>query len=135
MAKYECLGLADLDELALVDQIASCVAAKAAIVAADERDADRRMTLNYGHTLAHALEAAGFAETVDDSSIRHGEAVGIGLVFAAHLAAVTGRLDAADVRRHVAVVERYGLATSIPPDLDLDELLVFMARTKRPAPG
>jgi 5-deoxy-5-amino-3-dehydroquinate synthase len=135
MAKYECLGVADLDELALVDQIASCVAAKAAIVAADERDADRRMTLNYGHTLAHALEAAGFAESVDDSSIRHGEAVAIGLVFAARLAAITGRLDAADVRRHVAVVERYGLATSIPPAADLDELLVFMARDKKTRTG
>ncbi|MGD0743115.1 MAG: bifunctional shikimate kinase/3-dehydroquinate synthase [Acidimicrobiales bacterium] len=135
MAKYECLGLADLDELPLVDQIASCAAAKAAIVAADERDADRRMTLNYGHTLAHALEAAGFAESDGASSIRHGEAVAIGLVFAARLAAALGRIDDGDVRRHVGVVERYGLASAIPASADLDELLVFMARDKKTRTG
>ncbi len=136
MAKYECLGVAELDGLPLVDQVASCVAAKAAIVCLDERDTGRRVTLNYGHTLAHALEAAGFAETgAPDSSIRHGEAVAIGLVFAARLAAALGRIGAADVERHVAVVERYGLSPSIPAEVDLDELLVFMARDKKTRSG
>lgn len=136
MAKYECLGLADLDGLPLVDQIASCVAAKAAIIALDERDADSRMTLNYGHTLAHALEAAGFADVgADGSTIRHGEAVAIGLVFAARLAATLGRIDTADVHRHLAVVERYGLSSAIPAEADLEELLVFMARDKKTRSG
>jgi 5-deoxy-5-amino-3-dehydroquinate synthase len=136
MAKYECLGLADLDGLGLVDQIASCVAAKAAIVSRDERDADRRMVLNYGHTLAHALEATGFAETESDgSSIRHGEAVAIGLVFAARLASVLGRIDVVDLDHHIAVVERYGLPSSIPAGADLNELLVFMARDKKTRTG
>ena len=60
------------------------------VVAADERRVgDRRAVLNYGHTLAHALEMAT-AHTVT-----HGEAVGIGLVYAAELAAALGRIDAA----------------------------------------
>ena len=136
MAKYECLGVADLDGRLLVDQIAACAAAKAAIVAVDERDSDRRMVLNYGHTLAHALEAAGFAESeADGASIRHGEAVAIGLVFAARLAAELGRIGDDEVHRHLAAVERYGLATSFPAGVDLDELLVFMARDKKTRTG
>ncbi len=59
MAKYAFLGVEDLDELPLEEQVARCVACKARIVAADERESGMRMTLNYGHTLAHALEAPG----------------------------------------------------------------------------
>ena len=51
---------ASILELALPEQVARCVAIKAEVVAADEREGDRRMVLNYGHTLAHALEAASF---------------------------------------------------------------------------
>ena len=61
MAKYAFLGVEDLDSLSLAEQVARCVACKAQVVASDERDGGRRMILNYGHTLAHALEAAGFA--------------------------------------------------------------------------
>ena len=56
-------------------------------MAGDEREGGRRATLNYGHTLAHALEIAG------DFDLRHGEAVAIGLVYAAELARVLGRID------------------------------------------
>ncbi len=136
MAKYECLGLADLAGRSLVDQIASCVAAKAAIVAVDERDAGHRMILNYGHTLAHALEAMGFAGGEgSEASIRHGEAVAVGLVFAARLAAELGRIGAAEVSRHLAAVERYGLSPSIPAGVSLEELLVFMGRDKKTRTG
>ena len=65
MAKYAFLGGprtgdgpdASLLELPLAEQVARCVAIKADVVASDEREGDRRMVLNYGHTLAHALEA------------------------------------------------------------------------------
>ena len=95
MAKYAFLGVEDLDSLSLVEQVARCVACKAEVVAGDEREGGRRMVLNYGHTLAHALEAAGFASEDADSSgpeLRHGEAVGIGLVLAAELAHLMGRI-------------------------------------------
>ena len=85
-------GGRDLDALPLDERIAACVRIKAAVVAADEREGDRRAILNYGHTLAHALETAGRYD------LRHGEAVAIGLVFAAELANVLGRIDGARAR-------------------------------------
>ena len=62
------------------ERIARCVEIKAEIVSSDERDGGRRALLNYGHTLAHALEI----ET--DYRLAHGEAVAVGLIYAAHLA-------------------------------------------------
>ena len=76
LAKYHFLGGGDLDALDLDDRVAACVAIKAAVVADDEREGGRRATLNYGHTLAHAIEIAG------GHDLRHGEAVAVGLVFA-----------------------------------------------------
>jgi 3-dehydroquinate synthase len=70
---------------ALEDLVARCVAVKARAVAEDEREAGGRMVLNYGHTLGHALERLeGFAGR------SHGEAVGLGMVFAARLAEARG---------------------------------------------
>ena len=75
------------------------MAIKADVVAADEREGDRRMILNYGHTLAHALEGAAMADH-PDWDLRHGEAVAIGLIFAALLAQRLGRIDEARVKEH-----------------------------------
>jgi 5-deoxy-5-amino-3-dehydroquinate synthase len=111
-------------------QVASCVAVKAAVVAADEREGDRRMILNYGHTLAHALEAAAF-DGGAPWDLRHGEAVAIGLVFAAVLARRLGRIDDQRVAEHQAVVTHLGLPASLPDGADPDVLLEFMARDKK----
>lgn len=142
MAKYAFLGLEGLDELPLAEQVASCVALKASVVAEDEREGGRRTVLNYGHTLAHALEAAGFAAgTAEEGGrrgiepMRHGEAVGIGLVFAARLARLLGRIDDARVARHVEVVSGYGLATAVPRDAPPDALVALMGRDKKAADG
>ena len=73
------------DPAVLEDVIARCVRAKAGAVAADERDAGARLVLNYGHTLGHALER------LDAFAGRsHGEAIAVGMVFAARLAATRG---------------------------------------------
>jgi 3-dehydroquinate synthase len=73
------------DPTALEDAIARCVAAKARTVAADERDTGARLVLNYGHTLGHALERLdAFAGRT------HGEAIAVGMVFAARLAESRG---------------------------------------------
>ncbi|HZB01603.1 MAG TPA: 3-dehydroquinate synthase family protein, partial [Actinomycetota bacterium] len=73
------------DPAVLEDVIARCVRAKAAAVAADERDAGARLVLNYGHTLGHALER------LDAFAGRsHGEAIAVGMVFAARLGASRG---------------------------------------------
>jgi 3-dehydroquinate synthase len=73
------------DPVALEDLVARCVAAKARAVAKDERDAGTRLFLNYGHTLGHALERL---ESFGGRS--HGEAIAIGMVFAARLAEARG---------------------------------------------
>jgi 5-deoxy-5-amino-3-dehydroquinate synthase len=106
------------------------VAIKAEVVAGDEREGGRRALLNYGHTLAHALEIATGHE------LAHGEAVAIGLVFAAHLAHRLERIDGARVARHIEVVgEIYGLPTALPPGLDPAELLALMGRDKKALDG
>jgi len=119
--------LADLD---LDEKIARCVAIKAAVVEADEHEeTGLRATLNYGHTLAHALETSGRYD------LRHGEAVAIGLCFAARLARRLGRIDDARVDEHDKVVLDYGLPTTVPPGHDPEELLRLMARDKKALAG
>jgi 5-deoxy-5-amino-3-dehydroquinate synthase len=125
LAKYHWLGGGRLDELDLDERVAACVAIKAEVVASDERESGRRALLNYGHTLAHALEVAG------DHELRHGEAVAIGLVYAAELARLLGRIGDDEVAEHRRVVSAYDLPTSIPAGLDDDELVELMGRDKK----
>lgn len=120
----------DLLALDLTGQVARCVQVKAAVVAADEREGDRRMVLNYGHTLAHALETAAFGQA-PRWDIRHGEAVAIGLVFAAVLARRMGRIDDHRVADHRKVIEQLGLPGALPPGAEPDELVALMARDKK----
>lgn len=135
MAKYHFLTGEDLMAMPLDERIARCVAIKAAFVADDEReeigasDGAGRAALNYGHTLAHALEVGGRFD------LRHGEAVAIGLVFAAELAWVLGRIDSDRVRAHRVVLEAYDLPQSLPSGVDLDELIVLMGRDKKAIDG
>ena len=77
-------GSTPVERCPLDEQVARCVQIKAAVVAGDEREGGGRAMLNYGHTLGHALEIAGGFD------LRHGEAVAIGLVFAAELARAAG---------------------------------------------
>ena len=128
MAKYHFLD-GFPDDLELPDKVARCVEIKAAFVAADEREGGRRALLNYGHTLAHALETATGYE------LRHGEAVAVGLVFAARLAERLGRIGAARVAEHVRVVGSYDLPTQIPSGLDPAELVQIMKRDKKAVRG
>jgi 5-deoxy-5-amino-3-dehydroquinate synthase len=130
MAKYHFLSGDDLAAMPLVDRVARCVALKADVVADDEREGGRRALLNYGHTLGHAIE------TASGHRVTHGEAVGVGLVYAAELAQALGRIDGARVRRHRDVVAGvYHLGTTLPPDLDTDGLITLMARDKKALDG
>jgi 5-deoxy-5-amino-3-dehydroquinate synthase len=130
MAKYHFLTGDDLLAMSLVDRVARCVEIKADYVAADEREGGRRALLNYGHTLAHALEIA------TEHTMAHGEAVAIGLIFAAHLAEVVGRISLDRIDEHFAVVgEEYGLGTDIPHGLDPRDLLKLMRRDKKALDG
>ncbi len=129
MAKYHFLGGDDLIDLPLAERVARCVAIKAAFVEGDEREDGRRALLNYGHTLAHALETAGHYD------LRHGEAVAIGLVFAAHLARRLGRIDDRRVEEHTRVVRGYDLPVSLPVDVDHGQLINLMGRDKKAVRG
>src|SRR3954447_18679282 len=129
MAKYRFLGAPDLLDLELDERVAACVRIKADIVSSDEREGGRRMLLNYGHTLGHAIEAASRYD------LRHGEAVAIGLVFAAELAWRLRRIDRARVDEHRRTVGAYDLPMSMPPAIDLGEVRAYIGRDKKAVHG
>ncbi|MDQ4064681.1 MAG: 3-dehydroquinate synthase, partial [Actinomycetota bacterium] len=124
---------ADADRLrardpALLEEIVTrCVAIKAAIVAVDERDGGPRAILNYGHTVGHALEAARHG------TLRHGEAVALGMMAAVHCAHALGYADEDLVQRHRAVLSLLGLPTAI--DTSFDELAPYIMRDKKASGG
>jgi len=129
LAKYHFLGGGELDALPLDERVAACVRIKAAVVSEDEREGGRRATLNYGHTLAHALETTGRYD------LRHGEAVAIGLVYAAELAFVLGRVDEDRVAEHRRVVRAYDLPSQLPDGADPALLVEVMRRDKKAITG
>ncbi len=129
LAKYHFLGGGDLDSLPLAERVAACVRIKADVVASDEREGGRRAILNYGHTLAHALE------TADNYGLRHGEAVAIGLIYAAEVARLLGRIDADAVAEHRRVLAAYDLAMKVPSHLDHGVLVDLFSRDKKAING
>jgi 3-dehydroquinate synthase len=82
------------------------VAMKAAVVSADLREAGQREFLNYGHTLGHAIERA------ENFTMRHGEAVAVGMVYAAAVGRAAGRLDEPTACRHREILTAVGLPVS-----------------------
>lgn len=133
MAKYHFLeldkSLPPLDSVDLETRIARCINIKAKVVEADEREGGLRAILNYGHTLAHAIEIA------TDFSVMHGEAVAIGLIYVADLAHRLGRISAEQVQEHRRIVGSYDLAMTLPSGLDTDHLIELMGRDKKALSG
>ncbi len=86
--------------------IERAVRMKARVVSADLRESGPREILNYGHTLGHAIEKA------EEYRFRHGEAVAIGMVYAATLARMAGRLDGRTAARHASLLAAVGLPTA-----------------------
>ena len=130
IAKYAFLGDAPSADQPIEEQVARCAGIKAAVVGEDEREGGRRMILNYGHTLAHALEGAALVDH-PDWDLRHGEAVAIGILFAALLAERLGRIDEARVAEHRRIVGTFDLPTDLPAGARADELVAFMGRDKK----
>jgi 5-deoxy-5-amino-3-dehydroquinate synthase len=129
MAKYHFLTGTDMAGLPLDERVAECVRIKAELVVRDATEHGERALLNYGHTLAHALETAGAYD------LRHGEAVAIGLVFAACLARGLERIDDDRVAEHRRVIEGYGLPTTVDGGLDPGALVDLMRRDKKAFDG
>lgn len=122
-------GVDELATTSLVSLIELSVRLKAGVVSNDEREGGARALLNYGHTLAHALEKLSLRDSPD--ALRHGEAVAIGLAFAARLARALGRVGDDEVTTHDAVLEQLGLVTVLPAHFDTDELLDAMGHDKK----
>jgi 3-dehydroquinate synthase len=110
---------------ALAYAVRRCCELKAAIVAADEREADTRALLNFGHTFGHAIEAgSGYGTWL------HGEAISAGMVMAAELSCRSGMLSKSDVARVRRLLERAGLPVA-GPALDAKRLMELMALDKK----
>jgi len=112
----------------LPELIRRAVTVKAEVVGADEKESQLREILNYGHTLGHAIERR------EHYRWRHGAAVSVGLVFAAELGRLTGRLDDATADRHRAILTSLGLPVGYDADA-LPELLEYMAGDKKTRAG
>ncbi|OBH19184.1 3-dehydroquinate synthase [Mycolicibacter terrae] len=112
----------------LGELIRRSIAVKADVVAADEKESGLREILNYGHTLAHAIEA------LEHYQWRHGDAVSVGLVFAAELARVTGRLDDETADRHRSILLSLGLPVNYYEGA-LPALLEYMMGDKKNRAG
>ncbi len=118
----------ELHEL-LVELIERTVKVKAYHVSSDLKEQGLREFLNYGHTLGHAIEQ------IEHFRWRHGNAVAVGMVFAAELAQILGYLDAGDVEYHRSLLDSLGLPTSWQCAKDTDAafecVLNLMHRDKK----
>ena len=113
----------------LQDLVAQAIQVKIRIVQEDPFDQGRRNVLNLGHTFAHAIEQ------VCEHTIRHGEAVAMGLVAAANLSARLGHCAPSLQGRLEAVLSEAGLPSRIPAHIDLPQLQEAMRRDKKAAAG
>ena len=128
----EILELIEADPEAAVDPhtpafrrcIELAIQMKARVVGEDLREAGLREVLNYGHTLGHAIEHA------ERYQWRHGAAISVGMVFAAELSRLAGRLSDAAAQRHRDILELLGLPTSYRAGA-WQQLLATMQRDKK----
>lgn len=122
-------ALAARDHAALAHTVAQCCRDKAAIVAADEREAGQRALLNLGHTFGHAIEAhQGYGDWL------HGEAVAAGMMMAARMSARMGLLANADIDRIERLYAALGLPAE-PPRIPSERFIELMGRDKKVLAG
>jgi len=118
------LDLASDAKVNIAELISRSIAVKAEVVSADFKESRLREILNYGHTLGHAIEKA------EGYKLRHGEAVAIGLVFAAELSNIAAGLNSSVVDKHRELLQKFYLPISYKPGA-LPELLELMAGDKK----
>ncbi|HET8928943.1 MAG TPA: 3-dehydroquinate synthase [Microbacterium sp.] len=121
-------GVVDPQTAAFRRTVELAIDMKARVVGEDFREAGLREILNYGHTLGHAIEHA------ERYQWRHGAAVSIGMVFAAELSRLAGRLSDAAVQRHRSILESLGLPLTYRPGA-WPQLLATMQRDKKARGG
>ncbi len=113
----------------LVQVISECCRIKGSVVEQDERESGPRRALNFGHTIGHALEAA-----TKYRRFLHGEAVGYGMLAAAHLAAARTSITAADRDSLAALIAKMGPLPSVA-DLSAAQVVEAVARDKKVVAG
>jgi 3-dehydroquinate synthase len=116
---------------ALSSVVVRCARTKARIVGADEREAGVRAILNYGHTLGHAIEAISAAGR---TRLHHGEAIAVGMVYAAGVSALLDLAPATLVQEHKRILEAIGLPTLVE-GVSWSEVRERMAMDKKYARG
>jgi len=122
-------ALLDRDKPSLARAVGACVAIKARVVRRDERESGRRAILNFGHTVAHALEAA------TRYRMRHGRAVAVGLCLESRLAERHTGFPAAHGERLRTLVRAFGLPTRPPSPVDADAVVRMTYRDKKARAG
>lgn len=118
------------DPAALIHAIERSCGDKAAVVAADEREAGRRALLNLGHTFGHAIETG-----MGYGSWLHGEAVGVGMCMAAAMSERLGWLSGEDRARVERVVAAAGLPVNPPGEISAERFLTLMSVDKKVMDG
>ena len=125
----QCADVLDLEPAATMHMIARSCAIKADVVRQDEREGGLRRILNFGHTIAHAVEKeTGYAR------YRHGEAVAIGMVGAADISVAMGLLGGADRRRIERLIRTMGLPYTVK-DVALDAMYEDLFHDKKTVGG
>ena len=123
-------GLRNQSDDVMPHVLRRCCEIKAEVVAGDEREADRRRILNYGHTVGHALEALGHYK-----KWIHGEAVGLGMVHEASIAQYLGLCSSDVVERQDDLIKRVGLPSAIPKSMKFLDLWQAMQHDKKVVKG
>jgi 3-dehydroquinate synthase len=120
-------SLAEVDRSDPADFVARNIAIKAEIVATDEREQTGvRSLLNFGHTIGHAIEhAAGYG------NLRHGEAISLGMVAAAHVSARRAGLSSGEIDQIVATLQARQLPVALPPDFPRAKIFEALPRDKK----
>lgn len=114
---------------ALERMVAICMRFKGRVVKRDERETGRRAALNFGHTVAHALEK------VSASRLGHGSAVALGLCVESRMARTETGFSASSIDRVKTLIEAFGLPVRVPAEYEEDEIVAATAYDKKTRAG
>lgn len=116
---------ADYSARVLADFIELCVDAKTQVMAQDQYEKGDALILEYGHTVGHA------AELLTGGRLRHGFAIGVGMLAAAHVSRRLGYLDRAEEAAHRDLLALNGAPTALPAELDADSIIDVCRRDNK----